>query len=216
MKWLLVACSLTAFPALAVYQPTDNEMALLEKLKKGTEQNLKYALPLQSKAEICRAYLDLFRREHPDFNYYTMSSYMTYWGNVQGNTEQSMTIAHNILPQLYYYEHKLYEKFGKYKLSPQDVNVIFEKAMEDNYLNLNQYIAINQQFKENLRKKDLTAACMTPPGEDPSRVRDRASAATHVDKLFYQGYLPIEKSSSYNNQLNEMYAVLRKIRESYF
>jgi hypothetical protein len=44
MKWLFAVCSLAAFPALAVYQPTANEIALLEKLKKGTEQNLKYAL----------------------------------------------------------------------------------------------------------------------------------------------------------------------------
>jgi len=218
MKLLPLVFCLATFPAMAVYQPTKEEADLLVKLTKGTEQTLKYALPLQGKAEICRYFIDSYRRENPQFNYQKISAYLLYWGIVQGNAESALSVAYEVLPQLYYYQHKLYEKYGKYPKTQDGIKQLFENAKNDDYLNLNEYININQLFKENLRKKNLSDVCMTSLGDgtDAEKLRSIAQATTSVDKLYYPGFIPSTQFNNVHSEQRRWSMILWQLRNSYY
>ncbi|HGW5509022.1 hypothetical protein ACMFAW_21650 [Citrobacter koseri] len=221
MKWLLAACCLAAFPALAVYQPTESELKLIQVNREGLEKNLKNALPLQSKVDICIGYLKnsgLLRDEagHATESYKTLD----YWNIVKHYVDLSVKYADNRFPRLYYYDQKLYEKFGPYPKDNASISKIFDAAVDSDYLNIKHYASVSQQFAESLRKKDLNKICVESVTKG---MRGQLFPATaSMDKLFYPGITSDntgEKDAEYWGQAAEhrqFTQLLNQIEASYY
>lgn len=203
MKWLLATCCLAAFPAFAVYQPTEPELQLIQKNREGLEKNMKNALPLQAKVDICIGYIKDVGI-HQGENVWILR----YWGIVKHYVDLSVKYADNRYPRLYYYDQKLYEKFGPYPKDNPSISKLFDAAIDSDYLNIKHYVAVSQQFAESLRKKDLNKICVESVTE---KMRGQLFPATaSMDKLFYPG---ITSDNTRGEKDNEYWAQAAEHRQ---
>lgn len=221
MKWLLVAGCLAAFPAFAVYQPTEDELQLIQVNREGLEKNMKNALPLQSKADICLGYLKNSGQRRDEAGHLTDSvKTLEYWGRVKHYVDLSVKYANNRYPRLFYYDQKLYEKFGPYPKDAASISKLLDVAIERNYLNVKDYAAVNQQYAESLRKKDLNNICEE---SITNKMRGQLFPATvSMDKLFYPGLTTDDTGAKFNEYRTQFYEhirftqLLNKIEGSYY
>lgn len=221
MKWLLVAGCLAAFPAIAVYQPTEDELQLIQVNREGLEKNMKNALPLQSKVDICIGYLKGSGTLRDEAGHTTESfKTLEYWGKVKHYVDLSLRYANDRYPRLYYYDQKLYEKFGSFPKDNAGLSKLQDIAIDSNYLNVKNYAAVSQQYTESLRKKDLNKICVDSVTK---KMRGQLFPATaSMDKLFYPGLTTDDTGAKFNEYRNQFYEHLRftqllnKIEGSYY
>lgn len=221
MKWILMVVSFVTLPTLAAYQPTDEEAQMLQANRVGLERNMKNALPLQAKTDICIGYIKNSGVLKNQAGYVPeVVSVLEYWGRVKHYVDQSVDYAGNRYPRLYYYDQKLYEKYGPYPKDNADTDKLFNDALSNNYLNAKDYIAATQQYSEDLRKKDLHKICLESVTK---KMRGQLSPATaSMDKLFYPGITSDDTGEKFNEYRAQFYGhlqftqLLNKIEASYY
>lgn len=215
MKWLFIVLSSLSCPVLAVYQPTESELQLLQKNRDGIEKNLKNALPLQQKVDICIGYIKSigsYKGNNPEV--------IQYWGRVKHYVDLSIKNSSGHYPRLYYYDKELYAKYGKYPKESADLIKLFDLALDDNYLKAKDYIAISAKYSESLRKKDLNKVCVESVTKKMQAQLFPATAS--MDKLFYPGITSDNTGEKFNEYRIQMYEhmqftqLLNKIQASYY
>jgi hypothetical protein len=209
MKWSVLTICLAASPAMAVYQPNTNEAQLLQTNRDGLQQNMKFALPLQTKSDICFNYLKVIgQKTSEEFNS------LQYWIRVKRYVDASIKLASDRFPRLYYYDKKLYEKFGQYpKGNETNLNELWNVAKESNYLNINDYLEINQKYAESLRQKNLNKVCVESVTAKMSGELNPATAS--MDKLFFPGTTDSSERGKYYQHLY-FTQLMNKIEDSYY